>query len=106
MSFAAMLTQEITVESAFGKDAYGEPGFVNKRAVPARIENKVDTYIDDMGVERMSDQVIATTERISIKDRIWLPGTNSALNEEARHPKRIANAQTPSGSYTVFMTYL
>ena len=106
MSYSAMLTDEITVEDASGKDDYGEPSYINKRAIKARIENESTIVTDNDGREKRSDHKIATMEVIHVKDRIWLPGTDTTIDAEARRPIRIESASTPSGSFTVFMTYL
>ena len=106
MSFSAMLTDTITVARATGKDSYGDPTFGTKFTVRARVENEIKTTYDSTGRERVAMQRIATTERINLQDRIWLPGENTSNVSDARTPIRVENASTPSGSFSVFMTYI
>ena len=106
MSYSSMLTAKITVAVATGKDSYGDPSFGIQRVVSARVENSSNTITDASGRERISNTQIATTERLGLKDQIWLPGTDTTNVSEARRPMRIDSASTPHGSFTVFMTYL
>ena len=106
MSYSSMLTAKITIAATSGNDAYGDPSFGTQRVVSARVENSSNTVTDATGRERVSNTQVATTERLGLTDRIWLPGTDTTNVSEARRPMKIDSASTPHGTFTVFMTYL
>ena len=105
MAYSSMLTGKVTVASATGKDAYGDPSFGSQRVISARVENSTNTITDSSGRERIRNTQIATTERLGLTDRVWLPGTDTTDVAQSRRPMRIDSASTPHGSFTVFMTY-
>ena len=106
MSYEAMLTQKITIATPTGKDSYGESTYSATRTIKARVENEITTTMDSSGQEKMTDHRIATLEPLTVRDRVWLPGADSSIVAQAKKPIRTESASTPSGTVSVFMTYL
>ena len=106
MTYLSMLTQEIVIQKAVNKDAYGEPSYNAQETLPARVENETKSWFDSSGRERITNTKIATTQLLTTRDRIWLPGTNTGNTAEALTPARVEKASVPSGAWSVFMTYL
>lgn len=106
MSYAALLTDTVTVATQSGVDSHGDPTFNAQTTMKARVEFGTKLIYGANGTERQCEAVIATTAEIPMGSRIWLPGANPANMRESKRPIVIKKASTPGGGLTIYETYL
>lgn len=106
MSYAALLTDTVTVATMSGVDAHGDPAFNAQTTMSARVEHGTRLIYGSDGAERQCEAVVATTEEIPMGSMIWLPGANTSNDNESKRPILIKKASNPSGGLTVYETYL
>jgi len=106
MSLSSMLTQKITVQAIAGRNSYGQPAYAAASSVMnARVETKMELIRDRKGDERVSKTQVCTSAPIGDFDRVWLPGRDTTDPNEALTPIALSSAQTPSGSFTFYLTF-
>lgn len=106
MSFAGMLTQEISVQAYSGRNNFGDPQYsATTNALKARVESNMEVIRDKNGEERVSETQVVTGIPVGLFDRVWLPGTDSAKSEESLTPMNVKTAQTPNGSLVIYHLY-
>lgn len=106
MSYAALLTDTVTVATMSGRDSHGDPTFNAPATMNARVEFGTRLVYGAGGTERQCEAVVATTEEIPMGSMIWLPGANTSNDNESKRPILIKKASNPSGGLTVYETYL
>lgn len=100
-----LLTDTVTIASLTGRSDYGDPAYGALLAIKARVENETKMVIDQDGNERQANHKIVTESEVKISDRVWLPGDNIALVNDARRPVTTRDAATPGG-YRLYETWL
>lgn len=106
MSLSGLLTQKITVQALTGRNTYGQPTYSTvSQVLSARVETKMELVRDRKGDERVSKTQVCTDTPIGDFDRVWLPGRDTSDPNEALTPIALSSAQTPSGSYTFYLTF-
>jgi len=106
MSFAGMLTQQISVQAYSGRNSFGDPQYsATTNDLKARVESSMEVIRDKNGEERVSETQVVTGVSVGLYDRVWLPGTDTTKDEESLTPMNVKTAQTPSGSLVIYHLY-
>lgn len=84
----AQLQQTVHVAKVV-PDGLGGYTRMNERNLPARVVGRMRLIRDAQGAEVVSDYQFVTIEAISLDERIWLPGANTADLSQSRIPKAI-----------------
>ncbi len=101
MNLAHLMPDTATVAPFTGRDGDGKPTFGAQVAVKGREEKKQKQVINTRGEEVTSDTQFATQTSIGVQDRVWLPGADTAKDNEARTPVALVSAKTLQGGLTL-----
>lgn len=105
--FSSWLVDTITVARYSGSVSdYGDPITDPQVTMKARVEESVQTIRDIDGNERNVTHAIATSEPISERDLIWIPGKDTGNESEALRPVSVRTAANKSGNFRFYMTLL
>lgn len=102
MSIAAWLVNTVTVASVASVDKYGKPTYATARTVKARVQKSRKLLRRPGGEEALSQATIYTLEEVFLTDRVWLPGANTALLEQALSPISLNSSPDKAGARTLF----
>lgn len=105
MSFAHLLTETIYVGKFQGVDEYGDQSYSVAVETPAAVLEGFKTVRDGGGNERTSAYQVATSSRIGLQDRVWLPGRDPASDNEAIRPMAITSDQSRSSGLRLYQTF-
>lgn len=94
MSLATWLTDSVTVASQSGVNGSGDPAYDAQRTIKARVV--VGTVAGR--TENPPKTVVYSEAEVLVTDRLWLPGTNTALVSDARRPEQVERAKDLSGA--------
>ncbi len=102
---AHLLTDSVTFQTVTGRGAGGDPTYGAQQTVDARVEDFLGTLRLPNGTEVSPENKIVTLVEIPRDSRIWLPGTSTGDNSEARELQRTAKASLPRGG-TLYEAFL
>jgi hypothetical protein len=102
---AHLLTDTITVAPRSGRSATGDRTFGAQATYSARVETTSRLVVGSDGNERQADHAIVTNQDIGRDSRVWLPGDNTANDDEGRRIITYKTASTPGG-FTFWEWYL
>jgi len=105
MSLTHLLTQEVTVKTESGRSLSGAISFSSPEIKKARIERKAKLVLDANGGQRQTSHVIVTETQIPMESRVWLPGDDTAVSNDARTVVMLEEAETPAG-YTIYQAWV
>lgn len=105
MSFGDYMVDTITLADRSGVTG-GTPSYDAQYTAVARVEDSDKKIIGTDGNELQAEHVIATETAIKTTTRIWLPGDDTAKNEEARRAIKIKHAREADGSGGHYEVYL
>ena len=101
MNITEDLTSSVTVATTTGTTgAHGDPAYGPQTVVAARVEPSTKRIMNSAGQEVLSAYFIMCAAKLTVFDRVWLPGTNTADNNQARTPARVDFATDIDGSVT------
>ncbi len=96
----AQLKQTIYIASVTGADTKtGEPTYGTPVKHMARVSYTPQRIVSAEGVETVSTAQVAIEGEIAITDRIWLPGANQTVANDARYPLKVANPANERGGH-------
>ena len=116
MPFYHLLTDVVLVSSRTGTgvDVYGTPTFGEWRRVSAAVQESFQKIRDSEGNERVTSHSIATSERLSVGDRVILPTENGVPPsfppsdddvKRARTPVAIRNDRSRRSGFRFYQTF-
>jgi hypothetical protein len=95
----AQLRQTAYYKRQTGTSAYGDPSWpTDATAFTCRVESRPKRVLSALGEEVVSDVQLVTEAAIDVRDRIWPPGADRTVENEARVPKMVAKAFNEDGT--------
>lgn len=101
MSLASWMQQTITLASETGRDAYGKPTYGATRTATARVERTRRMVRNGRGEDAIAQWRLYTLEVVALTDRIWLPGTGTAMADSFLPLAVVATSDKP-GARTLY----
>lgn len=106
MSFAPLLTQTVSYKVPSTRDSSGDWSYGSLLTTLARVERRQGTVRSEGGEISEFEIVLVTSIDLPDDALIWLPGDDTSSLNAAYHPIKRVQASDPSGTLTLFETYL
>ena len=94
---AQRFLQTITYAAVSARDTYGKPTLGSQTTARARVEPSSKFLVDEKGDEHVATHVVYTEAPLTMNHRVWLPGANTATNNDARKPIKIEQSVDGAG---------
>lgn len=94
---AERFLQTITYALVSDRDTYGKPTLGGQSTARARVEPCQKFLVDEKGDEHVATSIVYTEAPLTMSHRVWLPGANTAVNNDARKPIRIEQSVDGGG---------
>lgn len=100
--FVDCMNQEVYVSRYIGMTDFGDPEYSEPESISARVEPKRSITYSQTGEQVVSDYKIYCLDRISLSDRVWLPGKDLSDVRESRTVKDIFEGIDEDGTTSHF----
>jgi hypothetical protein len=99
------LVSTIYVAARNGASTSGDPSFDDPVAVAARVEHMPRRVISGAGEEITSEAQVVTESVIPMLSRVWLPGSDKDVANDAIVPIRTDKAYDEKGGVSHYVTH-
>jgi len=89
MIIAGWLVSSVSVAPETTRDTYGKPAYGTRRSVKCRIQPQARYVTNARGEDARSSWRIYCEDPIGLSERVWLPGTNTSVDEGSYLPLAI-----------------
>lgn len=93
----SLFKQTITYGFLTGRAADGKPVLSGLDEAPARVQPSRKMIRDAAGADQMTSSKVFTAAAITMRSRVWLPGTDTSNFNHARQPLAIDEHVDGSG---------
>lgn len=102
MDAASWFTDSVTLKTATGSTAYGDPTYGSPRTINAVIKTQMRKEATAQGVVVHNISIIITDQPITQGDLIWLPGADTSSAAEAQRLGIVRTAHDKYGAVSFY----